>query len=132
MINVETLALAKDYTHQLGNGLYDLAVTKFVVSLTVTNPDNLSGEMDKTVSEIEAAWYAGKKIFFAVSYNNAPMITVPLSNVQTSAEYEYSGYGAYVVMPSTDLIITVETAPTNDGSTNTYSTHAYSLNRLWP
>ena len=97
----------------------------FIVTLTPTAQD-LSGTMDKTVAEINAAYEAGKKIVFRVLTGASTYAEALCTNVVKNNDL-YPSYGGYTIDVNNNLFIYAWTGYTNEGTKNTYSTTIYPL-----
>ena len=99
----------------------------FIVTLTPTAPD-YSGTMDRTVSEINAAYEAGQEIVFKVITAVDAFVEIPCSAV---GHYDHTGYYpnfmANIIQYTSNVIIVANTGDTNDGTKQTYSTKVYTL-----
>lgn len=96
---------------------------KFIVTLTPTAID-YSGTMDKTVSEINAAYEAGMEIWFSFTGPGA-RIDFPVNNVLNDENYDFPGYKGVSILPG--LIGVIGPEPTSDGTTDTYTADLYTL-----
>lgn len=97
---------------------------RFVVTLTPTNTD-FSGVMDKTVAEINAAWEAGKEIWFRI-YSGTDFTDVPCDRMGKTS-LTYPSFNAAMLYAEANMFVLIYTAPTSDGSKQTYSTMLYPL-----
>lgn len=97
---------------------------KFVVTLTPTALD-YSGTMDKTVAEIDAAYKAGKEIWFNVITSEQGNVCVQLESVGFHEGYDYPSFNLTGVL--NDVLFFGFTGTTNDGTKATYSTGLYTL-----
>ena len=102
------------------------AVNKFIVTLTPTSLD-YSGTMDKTVSEIYAAYQAGKQIVFRIITGVSTFIDVSINCVGVSQDATYPLFQAYLLNTNNSSIIWAGAGNTSEGTENTYSTIIYSL-----
>ena len=93
---------------------------KFIVTLTPTSPD-FSGTMDKTVSEIAAAYEAGQEIWFRIYESPTHYYDLKVTLTNTAASDDYPAFGAYGVL--TEKFILFKT----DVIGSTYSTEIYLL-----
>ena len=108
-------------------GGIDAAANPFVVTLTPTALD-YSGTMDKTVAEINTAYEAGRRIFFrlyssATSYVEADCV---MRGRNTSAG-DYPSFNGYVIDEDNNVLVYAYTGIDATSSTQTYSTHIYTL-----
>lgn len=99
---------------------------KFVVTLTPTAQD-FSGTMDKTVSEITAAYEAGQEIVFKLQTAASSYIEVPVQLVGHNTTFTYPSFETSVVQCANNIQVFAYTGVTNDGTKQTYSTTVYSL-----
>lgn len=101
---------------------------RFVVTLTPTAQD-MSGVMDKTVAEIDAAYKAGKKVVFKVlsGANEATYADCTMQHV--SGSYTYPSFNGFIIsnFSTPNILIFAFTGSTNDGTKATYSTTIYPL-----
>ena len=98
---------------------------KFIVTLTPTSPD-YSGTMDKTVSEINAAYEAGQEIWANISAQGKNLY-IPLKMASTDGTIQYPSFDFCAYDATSNLMILAYTAYTDDGTKQTYSTTVYSL-----
>ena len=98
----------------------------FIVTCTPTAQD-LSGVMDKTVAEIDAAYKAGKKILFKVLTGANSYAEVYCSVVASNGSSTYPSYGGYTFDVIQDIFIYAFTAYTDDGDRTSYATAIYTL-----
>lgn len=98
----------------------------FVVTLTPTALD-YSGEMDKTVAEINAAYVSGRKIVYKVTTNETQFIYADVTMVYFNNSYAYPSFNAFIIDDGNDLLLEACTGVKDDGESNTYSTHIYPL-----
>lgn len=105
----------------------EAAVDPFIVTLTPTAQD-YSGTMDKTISEIQAAYNAGKNIVFRVLTSQTTYVNAPCA-FASNLGFTYMDFGATIILPSNDIMIAAETHATNDGTKATYKTTVYTLTR---
>ena len=99
---------------------------KFIVTLTPTAAD-YSGTMDKTVSDIDAAYKAGRKVVFRVMTGAATASETDVTSRFSNSNYDYDAYEAFIVDTTNNLFIRATTTATNDGTKQTYSTKVYTL-----
>ena len=104
----------------------ELANDVFVVTCTPTAQD-LSGVMDKTVAEIDAAYKADKKILFKVLTGANSYAEVYCSIVVSNGSSTYPSYGGYTVDAIQDIFVYAFTAYTDDGDRTSYATAIYPL-----
>lgn len=99
---------------------------KFIVTMTPTSPD-FSGTMDKTVSEIYAAYEAGQQVVFRVYSSETRYNDVNISILFTDTAYQYPSCNGYIIDNVNNLLIFAYTGQTNDGTKATYYTAIYTL-----
>lgn len=102
-------------------------LNRFVVTLTPTSAD-YSGTMDKTVSEINAAYNAGRDIWFDFQAQGKS-ISVPCRVASSNGTDEYMSFDCSVVDLNNNLMVYAWTGYTNDGTKATYSAVVYTLTR---
>ena len=107
-------------------GGIDAAANPFIVTLTPTAED-MSGTMDKTVAEINAAYEAGKQIVFKMYTTGTAFIEVPVSLVGHDSRYTYPSFETSVIQAANNLLIYALTGVTSEGSYNVYGTTIYPL-----
>ena len=101
-------------------------LTPFNVALTPNSAVDLSGTMDKTISEIYEAWQSGRRIIFNVSLGEkTAIVEATLVSVHTS--YTYPSFEAYIIDPSVPAIMYACTEYSDNGEANTYATTLYQL-----
>ena len=106
----------------------ELSDNRFLVTMTPTALD-FSGVLDKTYSEIQAAYEAGKDIWFGVSDGSSATSYLPVSQVVYTTEGTYPLFNTYILYDSMDALIFAFAGGTYaDG--NSYSTIVYSLTRM--
>jgi hypothetical protein len=98
---------------------------KFIVTLTPTAQD-YSGTMGKTVSEINAAYEAGREIWFRMVFPAGAYVEVPLNRVVFDTEATYRTFMASIVDADMDAVICIFTISDN-GTNNQYATKLYPL-----
>ena len=98
---------------------------KFIVTLTPTALD-YSGTMDKTVAEIDAAYKAGREIWFKVMTGSTTYMMCPIAQVGKTVN-DYPSYNAYIVDAENHALIYAFTGTTNDDTKQTYNTAVYTL-----
>lgn len=106
--------------------LWDTRSDPFVVTLTPTAQD-YSGTMDKTVSEINAAYEAGRKIVFKVMVSFTQYMMVDCTTQIFGSNTAYPAFNAYIVDNGSNIIIFASTGLTDDGTKQTYSTTIFPL-----
>lgn len=107
------------------NGAWAARQKKFVVTLTPTAAD-FSGTMDKTVAEINAAYEAGREIWFKI-YAGSSWTEYPLSRVGKEDVFTYPSFNSNAIYDENNVLVMIYTATTNDGTKQTYSTKIYTL-----
>lgn len=108
------------------NGAWAAQQKKFIVTLTPTAQD-FSGTMDKTVSEINAAYEAGQEIVFRVYAAAGTYNEVDCTIRYKAGDHPYPSFNAYLVDSTNNVFIFAYTGTTDDGTKQTYSTTIYSL-----
>lgn len=103
----------------------DVAANPFIVTLTPTAQD-FSGEMDKTVAEIYAAWQSGKTIIYRV-YNEYGYTDLLVSRVGVINDQAYPSFNANMLYDEMNLLLLIYTGTTDNGTQDTYSTKIYPL-----
>ena len=96
----------------------------FLVTCTPTAQD-LSGTMDKTVAEINAAYEAGQKIVFKVMENATNYMMVDCS-AQYFDGHVYPSFNAYIIMTGVGIVFAA-TGTQDNGTFNEYVTTIYPL-----
>lgn len=123
---VPSLSVSENGVELVGkNGVWTKQQKKFIVTLTPTAQD-FSGTMDKTVSEINAAYEAGQEIWFKVLTGQDTYTLVPLSNVDKQSQ-TYPSFATYVIDIINNMLIVAWTSYTDREEKNTYSTTIYAL-----
>lgn len=113
----ETIALIKAFGNGGGGGS-----NKFIVTLTPTSPD-FSGTMDKTVSEINAAYEAGQQIWFRFYESDSSYYDVELAYINNYSGNQY--YAFYIIDAGNNIIIQAWTTSNTLG--NAYYAKIYPL-----
>lgn len=98
----------------------------FVVTLTPTSL-NYSGEMDKTVAEIYAAYEAGRKIVSKVVVSETEFMYTDVTMVYFDSDFTYPSFNAFIIDDGNDLLIEAATGLKNDGTSNLYTAKIYPL-----
>ena len=99
---------------------------RFVVTCTPTAAD-LSGVMDKTVAEIDAAYDAGKKVLFRVLTGANSYAEVDCTIAVSNGSDTFPSYGGYAIDIVSDILIYALTTYTSNPNLDTYSTNIYPL-----
>ena len=98
----------------------------FVVTLTPTALD-YSGEMDKTVAEINAAYLAGRKVVYKVAASETRFTYADVTMVYVDGDFTYPSFNAFIIDNGNDLLMEAITLPTDNGDRNTYAVALYPL-----
>lgn len=107
-------------------GGIESANAPFVVTLTPTALD-YSGEMDKTVAEIHAAYLAGRKIVYKVAASETRFTYADVTMVYVDSDYTYPSFNAFIIDDVNNMLMEAITFTTDNGDKNTYATELYPL-----
>lgn len=97
----------------------------FIVLLTPTGVD-LSGTMDKTVAEIDAAWNAGREIWFRI-YAGDSFTDVPCDRVGKEGDRAFPSFNVAMLYDEQNMLVLIYTGTTDNPDKTTYHTKLYQL-----
>lgn len=97
----------------------------FLVTCTPTATD-YSGTMDKTYAEIDAAYKAGKEVFFRVLTGTDSYAEIHCTAIIDDG-HTYPSYGGYTVDITSNILIYAWTSYSDEGTRQNYATTIYPL-----